>query len=158
MKYLLCLLLTIHVARAESLDRAENAQATNNLKQLSTLIVLYNDDYRNGKRDHASSPFPANLTTLVTEGYLSEQDFKKLTESNRVTYFPPTGEGDPKLPILYTRTEDCSIFGFASGQVDQIRIHRKNETNWFLIAVGSFLLGALSIYILKKDRTSASSQ
>lgn len=61
-----------------------------NTKQLFLALQQYASDHAEIKNDR--SKYPEELHQLVTEGYLSESDYSKLTKNIDISYFPPNTE------------------------------------------------------------------
>jgi hypothetical protein len=61
--------------------------ALSNVRQLSLAIENYASDQKNKSLDKPE--YPDDLHQLVNDGYLSQNDFEKLTKDIQLSYFPP---------------------------------------------------------------------
>jgi hypothetical protein len=131
MRFLVCLLLSIQAANATSLVKGIDAAGMSSVRQLALATLIYNENFKNGKIPKEAGPYPETPYGLVTHEILTQDDFQKLTQKNKITYFRPTlPDGDPDLPILYTRGEKTTILGFLCGQVASIPDPHKDQSHW----------------------------
>ena len=71
-------------------DNTPQTHALAHICRLSGAVKDFVTDQQ--KKKSRQSQYPAELHQLVTDGYLSETDYSKLTKDIDISYFPPTTE------------------------------------------------------------------